>query len=162
MDPAGVDYGEFGAACFGGELRVGEGGGVGLLFHFSLKALDVVETEDLAATHEVDDIAGGTVDGVYADEVALAVNADGVEAVVVYGFHEVQGVVGIAEWPAFIVGEDGGDVVDLRGREVRARIFLRCGEKEDRERGDQDHGTSIFRCVGMVSRRFSYCVWTWG
>jgi hypothetical protein len=45
--------------------------------------------------------------------------------------------------------------------EVRARVFLRCGEKENRERGDQEHG-SIFRCAGMVLRRFSYAVWTWG
>src|SRR6266700_5294301 len=118
MDPAGVDYGEFGAACFGGELRIGEGGGVGLLFHFGLKALDVVETEDLAAAHEVDDIAGGAVDGVHADEMALAVDADRVEAVVVDGDHRVQGVVGIAKWPAFIVGEDGGDVVELRHGDV--------------------------------------------
>src|SRR5258707_14647902 len=114
MNPTGVVYSEFGAAGFGGELRVGEPGCVGLLFHFSLKALDVVETEDLAATHEVDDVAGGAVDGVHADEVALAVDADRVEAVVVDGVHEVQGVVGGAEGAAFVVGEDGGGGVDMR------------------------------------------------
>ena len=62
--------------------------------------------------------AGGAVDGVHADEVALAVDADRVEAVVVDGFHDVEGVVGIAERPAFIVGEDGGDVGELGGGEV--------------------------------------------
>src|SRR6195256_2991613 len=147
MDPAGVDYGEFGAAGFGGELRVGERGGVGLLFHFGLEALDVVETEDLAAAHEVDYIAGGAVDGVHADEVALAVDADGVEAVVVDGDHRVQGVVGIAEGPAFIVGEDGGDVVDLRGWEVRARGSGLCGEGKKCEGGGQEHTCSM-RCNG--------------
>src|SRR5882757_4869247 len=106
MNPTGVDYGEFGAAGFGGELRVGERGCVGLLFHFGLKALDVVETEDLAAAHEVDDVAGGAVDGVHADEMALAVDADRVEAVVVYGDHGVQGVVEVAEGPALVVGEE--------------------------------------------------------
>src|SRR5712691_2669562 len=147
MDPAGVDYGEFGATCFGGELRVGETGGVGLLFHFSLEALDVVETEDLAAAHEVDDIAGGAVDRVHADEVAFAVDADGVEAVVIYGLHDVEGVDGVAEGPAFIVGEDGGDVVELRDGDVRARVFLRCGEKENRERGNQEHICSSFNRI---------------
>src|SRR5260370_37519124 len=111
MDPVGVDYGEFGAAGLGGELRVGERGGVRLLFHFGLEALDVVETEDLAAAHEIDDVAGGAVDGVHADEEALAVDADRVEAVVVYGDHRVEGVVGVAEGPAFVCGgECGGDV----------------------------------------------------
>ena len=125
VDPAGVDYGEFWTADFGGELRVGERGRVGFLFCLRLEALDVVETEDLAAAHEVDDIAGGAVDGVHADEMVFAVDADGVEAVVVYGSHDVEGVVGIAEGPAFIVGEDGGDVVELRDGDVRARVFLR-------------------------------------
>ena len=114
MDPAGVDYGEFGAAGFGGELLVGERGCVGFLSCFRLESLDVFETEDLASAHEVDDIAGGAVDGVHADEMAFAIDAYRVEAVVVYGSHDVEGVVGIAEGPAFIVGEDGGDVVELR------------------------------------------------
>src|SRR5260370_77801 len=140
MDPAGVDYSEFGAAGFGGELRVGEGGGVGLLFHFGLEALDVVETEDLAAAHEIDDVAGGAVDGVHADEVALAVDADRVEAVVVYGDHRVEGVVGVAEGPAFVVGEDGGDVVEFRhGNVLRWFGWLR-GECEESERGGQEDG----------------------
>jgi len=118
MDPTGVDYGQFRAAGFGGELHVGERDGVGFLLHFGLKALDVFETKDLAAAHEVDDIAGGAVDGVHADEVAFAVDADGVEAIVVDGDHRVQGVVEIAEGPALIVGEDGGDVVEFRDRNV--------------------------------------------
>ena len=111
MDPAGVDYGQFGAARFGGELLVRERGCVGFLSCFRLEPFDVVETEDLAAAHEVDDISGGSVDGVHADEMAFAVDADGVEAVVVYGFHDVERVVGIAEGPAFVVGKDSGDVV---------------------------------------------------
>jgi hypothetical protein len=147
MDPAGVDYGELGAAGFGGELRVGEGGGVGLLLCFRLEAFDVFEAEDLAAAHEVDDVAGGAVDGVHANEVAFSVDADGVEAVVVDGFHEVQGVVGVAEGPAFIVGEDGGDVVELRDSEMLCCISWLRGEGEESECGGQEHTCSM-RCDG--------------
>src|SRR5215469_17686905 len=116
MHPAGVDYGEFGAADFGRQLRVGERRRVGLFFCLRLKPLDVFETENLAAAHEIDDIAGGAIDGVHADEVTFSVNTDRVESVVVHRFHDVQGVVGIAEGPAFIVGDDGGNVIELRDR----------------------------------------------
>ena len=113
VDPTGIDYGEFGAAHFCGELLVGERGCVGLLFHLRLEPLDIVKAKDLAAPHEIDDVSGGAVDGVHADEVAFVVDTDGVEAVVVDGFHEIESVVGVAEGPAFIMGEDGRDVDEL-------------------------------------------------
>ncbi len=100
------------ASCSVGET----GGRVRLPFHFGLEAFDVFEAEDLAAAHEVDDIAGGAVDGVHADEVGFAVDADAVEAVVDVGLHGIEGVVGIAERPAFVVSEDSGDVIELRSR----------------------------------------------
>jgi hypothetical protein len=139
VDPAGVDYGEFGTTGFGGELLVGEWGCVGFLFRFGLEPFDVIETEDLAAAHEVNDIAGGAVDGVHADEMAFAVDADGVEAVVVYWSHDVEGVVGIAQGPAFIVGEDGGDVVELGDREVRRERRLRDDDRWRCKEGGEGH-----------------------
>src|SRR5271168_4857630 len=119
VDPASADDGEAGAADFGGELSVGERDGVRLAANALLKVLNVFETEDLTAAHEVDDLAGGAVDGVHADEVGLFVEADAVEAVVDVWLHGVEGVVGVAEWPAFVVGDDGGDVVELVGGEMR-------------------------------------------
>ena len=98
-----------------------------------LEVCEVFEAEDLAAAHEVDDLAGGAVDGVHADEVGLFVDADGVEAVVDVGLHGIEGVVGIAEGPALVVGEDGGDVVELGGRDVGAR---RRRERDDEEEAE--------------------------
>ena len=87
---------------------------------------EIGEAEDLAATHEVDDLASGAVDGVHADEVGFFVDADGIEAVVGDWSHGVEGVIGVAEGPAFVVGEDCGDVVELVSGDVRACGCLRC------------------------------------
>ena len=105
-----------------------------------LEVLEVFEAEDLAAAHEVDDLAGGAVDGVHADEVGLFVEANGVEAVVDVGLHGVEGVGRVAEGPSFVVGEDGGDVVELIGGEVWARSRGLCGEGEECEGRCQEHG----------------------
>ncbi len=96
-----------------------------------LEALEVFEAEDDAAAHEIDDLAGGAVDGVHADEMAAAVDTDGVEAVVLIGDHGVEAVGGVAERPALVVGEDGGDVVELFGGEVGLGVLLREGEEEN-------------------------------
>ena len=139
VDPLGADDGEFGATDFGGELCVGEWRGVRLAADALLEVFEVFEVEDLAAAHEVEDLAGGAVDGVHADEVGFFVDADGVEAVVDVGLHEVEGVVGVAKGPAFVVGEDGGDVVELGGGDVGTwRGLWRSSEKKG-ESGGQEH-----------------------
>ena len=129
LNPTGVDYGEFGAAHFGGELGVGEWSGVRLGANALLEVFEIFETEDLTAAHEVDDLASGAIDGVHTDEVGFFINSDRIETVVYIGLHGVECVVGVTEWPAFVVGEDCGDVVELRGREVWARVRRLSREK---------------------------------
>jgi len=85
-----------------------------------LEGFDVVEAKDLAAAEEVDYFTCGAVDGVHADEVSFFVDADAVEPVVGVGMHWVEGVVGVVERPTFVVGEDGGYVVELIGGDVWA------------------------------------------
>jgi hypothetical protein len=138
FDPLRVDDSEFWAAGFAGELLVGEGGCVGLLLDALLEVLKIFEVEDLAAAHEVDDLAGGAIDGVHADEVGVFVDADGVEAVVVDWLHGVEGVVGIAERPALVVGKDDGDVVELGEGDVRARFV--CWGSQEKEGEGQEYG----------------------
>jgi len=140
MDPASANYGEFGAACFGGELRVGERSDARPALKAVLKTFNVFEAEDLTAAHEVDDLAGGAVDRVHANEVGLFVDTDAVEAVIVGGFHQIERVVRVSEGPAFVVSEDGGDVYDLRRREMRALRCGLCSEGEDCESGGKKHG----------------------
>ena len=76
LHPATVDYGEFGAANFSGELCVGERGSVRPAADAPFEVLKVIEMEDLAAAHEIDDLASSTVDGVHPDEMSLFVDAD--------------------------------------------------------------------------------------
>jgi hypothetical protein len=138
VNPAGADDGEFWAADFGRELGVGERSGVRLAPNALLETFKVLEAENLTTAHEVDDLAGGAIDGVHADEVSFLVDADGVEAVVNVGLHEVEGVLGVAEGPALVVGEDGRDVIELRGGDVGARGRL-CGEEEGCENEGKKH-----------------------
>ena len=110
-----------------------------MLFDFCLEGLDVVEAKDLAAAKEVDYLACGAVDGVHADEVRFLIYADAVEAVIGVGMHGVEGVVGVAQGPAFVVGQDGGDVVELGGGDVGARLFRGNGKCDERECRGQEH-----------------------
>jgi hypothetical protein len=137
LNPAGAYDGEVRAAGLGCELLIGESRRMCLLPDLGLEGLDVVEAKDLTAAEEVDYLACSAVDGIHTDEVGFFVDADAVEAVVGVGMHWVEGVVGVAERPAFVVGEDGGDVVELIGWDVRTRLFRWNGECEERECGSQ-------------------------
>ena len=113
VHPAIVDYGEFGATNFCGELFVGECGSVRPAAEAPFEVLKVLEMEDLATAHEIDDLASSPVDRVHPDEMSFLVDADRVEAIVDVGLHGVECVVRITKRPALVVREDGGDVANL-------------------------------------------------
>ena len=94
--PAGVDDGEILAASLCGELGVSQRSGVRFGTDALLEVFQVFKAEDLTAAHEVDDLTGGAIDRVHANEVGFSVDADGVETVVDVRLHRIEGVVGIA------------------------------------------------------------------
>ena len=64
---------------------------------------------------------------------ALAGCVNELKAVVVDWLHGVEGVVGVAKGPAFVVGEDDGDVIELGDRDVWARLVLWGSQEKEGE-----------------------------
>ncbi len=64
---------------------------MGLSTNALLEVFEVFETKDLAAAHEVHDLASGAIDGVHADEVGFFIDADRIEAVIDIGLHGGRG-----------------------------------------------------------------------
>lgn len=104
-DPAAVDYSEMGTAGFDRQLLGGEGRGVRSLFYLGFEGVEVVELEDVAASHEIYDVPGGAIDGVHADEMRILVEANGIEAIVFSGSHGVECVALFSDGPAFFGGD---------------------------------------------------------